>query len=294
MASRYLYARNRQWRLLPSPYTTPQDLSLLLYEAALLPPPLVQPSLVQRRAFVRRRVSPQVSTVHRSVYYSVKLANSFPILVRIITSVKPVRPILSTTHSAASMIVPVHVSSRMELPYENINELGRGTFGKVLQVRNQTRNYLALKYMLTTRNSHRSRLETIREEVRNIQALQNHHHFIRVHDAYETDHEVGFIYEPVANGGSLESCIDKVLRNPSSASELRIDFNRAYGCLVSGLAFMHDNNIRHKDIKPANILVHQGRVIVSLDSSDAITCILTSFGDSKIVILAFRTTLPKL
>ena len=28
-----------------------------------------------------------------------------------------------------------------------------------------------------------------------------------------------------------------------------------FGCLASGLAFIHSKRIRHKDIKPANILV---------------------------------------
>jgi serine/threonine protein kinase len=34
-----------------------------------------------------------------------------------------------------------------------------------------------------------------------------------------------------------------------------------FGCLVTGLQFLHGRKIRHKDIKPHNILVHQGKVL---------------------------------
>lgn len=36
-----------------------------------------------------------------------------------------------------------------------------------------------------------------------------------------------------------------------------------FGCLASGLAYLHSNKIRHKDIKPTNILVRYGCVFLS-------------------------------
>jgi serine/threonine protein kinase len=38
---------------------------------------------------------------------------------------------------------------------------------------------------------------------------------------------------------------------------------RSFGCLASGLAFIHSHAIRHKDIKPQNILVHEGQMIIT-------------------------------
>jgi serine/threonine protein kinase len=48
---------------------------------------------------------------------------------------------------------------------------------------------------------------------------------------------------------------------------------QAFGCLAGGLAFLHERNVRHKDIKKGNILVHQNQVLFadfgfSFDSSD--------------------------
>ena len=40
-------------------------------------------------------------------------------------------------------------------------------------------------------------------------------------------------------------------------SELRTFF----GCLTRALEFLHEQHIRHKDIKPSNILVHRGNVL---------------------------------
>ncbi|KAF2267942.1 kinase-like protein [Lojkania enalia] len=53
--------------------------------------------------------------------------------------------------------------------------------------------------------------------------------------------------------------------NPLGGFAIRIrmlsDIKRGFGRLANGLAFIHKNSIRHRDIKPQNILVHKGRLI---------------------------------
>jgi serine/threonine protein kinase len=173
-----------------------------------------------------------------------------------------------------------YVMSRDEIPYTTIKELGRGTFGKVLEVQDEYGRRFALKFIRTKQSNHHHRLKDLEEEIRNMQTLQNHHHFVRVRDAYHANNEVGFIYEPVADGGSLESCIETFLDNQVAASTLVTVFEEAFGCLVSGLVFMHENRIRHKDIKPANILIHQGRVLCESKLMILVVpCILTPYCD---------------
>ena len=47
-----------------------------------------------------------------------------------------------------------------------------------------------------------------------------------------------------------------------------------FGCLARALEFLHEQKVRHKDIKPSNILVHHGKILftdfgLSFDFTDA-------------------------
>ncbi|PSN59010.1 kinase-like protein, partial [Corynespora cassiicola Philippines] len=65
----------------------------------------------------------------------------------------------------------------------------------------------------------------------------------------------------------------RLLRSAATVSnhpELRTFF----GCLAAALEFLHGQRVRHKDIKPKNILVHRGNILftdfgLSLDFTDA-------------------------
>jgi serine/threonine protein kinase len=57
-------------------------------------------------------------------------------------------------------------------------------------------------------------------------------------------------------------------RTPLPKSDL-MALRRFFGCLCSGVLYLHENKVRHKDIKPANILVKESTVL------------LTDFGTSQ-------------
>lgn len=108
--------------------------------------------------------------------------------------------------------------------------------------------------------------------------LEEHHHIIRVFATYIAKREAGLLLEPVADGGDLDHFLEHVEElqivnsEDSRLRELRLVLQRAFGCLAGGLAFMHQRRVRHKDIKPQNILVHRGCFLYtdfgySLDSS---------------------------
>lgn len=72
---------------------------------------------------------------------------------------------------------------------------------------------------------------------------------------------------PAADGGDLGAFWKQLLAlktNPQQYAPQILKMTRvlyrAFECLASGLAFMHQSNIRRKNIKPQNILIHQGRV----------------------------------
>lgn len=100
-----------------------------------------------------------------------------------------------------------------------------------------------------------------------------HHHFVRVHAAYVAKRELSLVLNPVASHGDLSSFLQDLQERRTTVSDLRI-LSSAFGCLGSGLAYMHAKKIRHKDIKPSNISLHEGLVLYtdfsySLDHSAA-------------------------
>lgn len=72
--------------------------------------------------------------------------------------------------------------------------------------------------------------------------------------SYTDPRYMALVMSPVAEM-DLATYLDSV--TPFKHWELRTFF----GCLARALQFLHEQSIRHKDIKPDNILVHQGNVL---------------------------------
>ena len=108
-------------------------------------------------------------------------------------------------------------------------------------------------------------------EVKIIHALGCHHHIIGVFATYVTKRHFGLILQPVASDGDLEDFLREYWNVVDELGEMstlnprleamRSVMEKAFGCLVVGLAFMHEKKVRHKDIKPRNILIHEGLVL---------------------------------
>lgn len=80
--------------------------------------------------------------------------------------------------------------------------------------------------------------------------------FVNLKEAYTIDLNTQYpqfflVMYPVANGGNLT----KYLLNPSPQAEV---LSQMMGRLVVGLAILHKACIRHHDIHPGNILIHDG------------------------------------
>jgi serine/threonine protein kinase len=58
-----------------------------------------------------------------------------------------------------------------------------------------------------------------------------------------------------------ECDLKMLLANPSP--EQHFILRNAFGCLAAAIHYLHDHNCRHKDIKPANILVKNTKVLLS-------------------------------
>ncbi|KAI9864437.1 MAG: hypothetical protein M1824_005140 [Vezdaea acicularis] len=169
------------------------------------------------------------------------------------------------------------LSEGEKVPFAHVRVLGHGGFGVVEEVRSiMTSEVFARK---TIKNEIDESLAEVREkflnEVKIIQRLSNHRHIVKVFASYTIGRELSVLIEPVADGGDLHSFLRGIQDAESPHALLSIHetiLTKAVGCLLSGLAYMHKYNIRHKDIKPKNILIHQGSVLftdfgASFDSS---------------------------
>ncbi|KAF1953622.1 kinase-like protein [Byssothecium circinans] len=154
-----------------------------------------------------------------------------------------------------------------ELPYQFIAHLGNGRTAVIDKIKsNRTNRVYARKiWHLLPHNSRRREREkdAYRREIEIARRLSQHPHIVRVIESYTTRDTFALILEPAADGGDLKTYLALFSsvedRNQKAAMEKTIF--EAYGCLASGLAFMHSCRIRHRDIKPENILIHAGTVL---------------------------------
>ncbi|KAF2681476.1 kinase-like protein [Lentithecium fluviatile CBS 122367] len=171
-----------------------------------------------------------------------------------------------------------------EVPYRYLRSLGHGGCGVVEAVEDiNTGRVYARKIVHLNPGSKTLRRQIFENEAKIIRDLLTHHHIIRVYATYYADPVVCLVLQPAADCGDLEVFLEAFrdeieefnadnTHQPDATKKSTLE--RAFGCLASGLAFMHQQRIRHKDIKCKNILVHQGSVIytdfgISKDFSQA-------------------------
>jgi tetratricopeptide (TPR) repeat protein len=156
------------------------------------------------------------------------------------------------------------------LPFEPKEVLGSGGFGQVDKVlsRISFKEY-ARKRVLRSAAFRGRQKEDMKQFIAEIQLSKRlkHRHVVEFVGSYTDTRYIGLIMSPVAEmdlRAYLERC------TAHNYPELRTFF----GCLATALEFLHEQKVRHKDIKPSNILVNCGNVLfadfgLSLDFIDA-------------------------
>ncbi|KAF2816763.1 kinase-like protein [Mytilinidion resinicola] len=139
------------------------------------------------------------------------------------------------------------------LPFQDGDILGTGTYGRVDKVLS------LISYKKYARKSiYRAgqSAASIRQFANEVQILKSmkHPHVVELMGSYTDPVFFAIIMSPVADmdfSKYLEMC------QQSSHHTLRTYF----GCLATALQYLHRNNIRHKDIKPQNILIHGSDIL---------------------------------
>ncbi len=146
------------------------------------------------------------------------------------------------------------------LPLEHIDKYGNGSYGTVTKTRHAfTGMYYARKEHTSPEGS-----EHFRREISRLKTL-SHRHIVRFVKSYQRGNKYGILLKPAATT-DLHKLLRRYSRNGLDYGKDNTDYQRdrktlkpiiltAFGCLSRGLAHIHGcSNIRHKDIKPSNIL----------------------------------------
>lgn len=157
-----------------------------------------------------------------------------------------------------------HLNLEEEEPLPLVTDLqyNQGSYGLVIRVRDSfSRASYAQKKQLVTSDEHENDAarKHLKDETERLKDLR-HRHVVRFVKSYQRGRAYGFLLKPAATT-DLERLIDRFYKDKFSSKEdcydkqwLRPVFLTAFGCLSRGLAYVHAHNIRHKDVKPANIL----------------------------------------
>ena len=134
-----------------------------------------------------------------------------------------------------------------ETKYKIKNLLGVGSFGRVFLAQNiYTLEYIAMKEIPKTSED----LLTDGEIMDEIEILKNldHPDIVRIMEFYNTETSY-YIINEFCPGGELYEKINNVF----SETQIAVMFRQ----ILSGLAYLHSNNIIHRDLKLENILIKE-------------------------------------
>lgn len=99
----------------------------------------------------------------------------------------------------------------------------------------------------------RSKLGSFERELGALKRLR-HHHLVQYVGSYTDSKWVAFMMLPIADSDLTSWMIS----NPPKKS-----LREAFGCLASAVSYLHQQSVRHKDIKSQNVLVYQGKVLLT-------------------------------
>lgn len=151
-----------------------------------------------------------------------------------------------------------------EVPYEGAGLLGVGGCSYVEKVvkKDGSEGAWVRKVIEVSTGDEAAQLQRIEEEVKAIRE-STHPHVVEYVDSYRFLSSFNIIIAPVA-----ECTLEGYLTHTDNFEPI-LDPNRRVlleqwpGCLLQAVRYLHDQNIRHTDIKPCNILIHHGNILIS-------------------------------
>ncbi|KAF5868786.1 putative dual specificity mitogen-activated protein kinase kinase 1 protein [Botrytis fragariae] len=157
-------------------------------------------------------------------------------------------------------------TSNKVVPLTTIKQLGHGSLGIVDAVRFNDRDHsglIARKIIRLPNFSRKRLLPLIRQEVAVLRGL-SHHHIVKVISTYETikaPRQFGILISP-AGDEDLGHFLERVSDSDFPEEDMKLLSGWQF-CLASAVSYIHSQNIRHKDIKPNNIICKGDQVYLT-------------------------------
>ncbi|OCL02319.1 kinase-like protein [Glonium stellatum] len=148
-----------------------------------------------------------------------------------------------------------------EAHFEELEQLGKGGSAHVWRVRHKlSGKYFACKRIVRGRNlkEQKKQLVEFEQELSVIQRVR-HKHLVAYVGSYSDFESFSLILSPVADQVLTTLLSDHDRHHQLSSQEIHC-LRNALGCLATALSYLHDQRVRHKDIKPGNILLSAGRI----------------------------------
>ncbi|KAL9087159.1 MAG: hypothetical protein Q9165_006810 [Trypethelium subeluteriae] len=150
-----------------------------------------------------------------------------------------------------------------ETYFRRVRRLGEGGFATVDEVvGNLSSKHFALKRMPrhTFFETDRSRLEAFQNELQSLKRL-SHKHIVQLVGSFTDLEGIGLLMTPVAKQNLAEFMTARL--DEYGQEDRKFLLRNFFGCIATAVDYLHSQNIRHKDIKPQNILVKDTKVYIT-------------------------------
>lgn len=211
----------------------------------------------------------------------------YPFPISVSSSEKSILEHYSESSEHTMKYTHTEYTSHKHVPLRTIRQLGHGSLGIVDAVRlddSEDGALVARKIIRLPNLSRKKLLPLIHQEVAVLRSL-THQHIVQVISTYETTkapRQFGILISP-AGDEDLGHFLERVSESDFADEDIKL-LNGWQCCLASALAYVHSQNIRHKDIKPNNIICKGDQIyLTDFGSAHQFSAGVTSSTDGPLV-----------